>query len=133
MAIKESDNQSETDFIPSKEQVKMLEAFIKSPINYTIARICKNADVSRTTFWRWRQSPEFNKWFNKEIERIMIGSLTEVWRGVFRRAKGNFQDAKLFMQRFDEDFTEKKELSHLLKELPDIHFVPSKEKDDKGS
>jgi len=110
--LKKSENketQNLTEFKPTNRQVKFLEAYLLSETGY-ITEISKKCGVSRTTIYEWRRDPAFVKWFNGIVDAAMKGRLPDIWMAVARRAKKNHNDSKLYFERFDEDYSEKKKV-----------------------
>jgi len=106
---KKSKSNNNTVFAPTKNQVDYLEAFMTScDGNKTV--MAKKAGVSRKTIYRWRKDPAFVEWFNGEVSKLMKADLPDVWLDVKRRAKRNYNDSKLFLERFDGDYAEKKKV-----------------------
>ncbi len=107
--MSEEDSKTSTEFAPTKLQIDFLEAYIASE-NTTITAISKEAGVDRTTVYGWRKKPGFVKWFNGMVAKAMEADLPDIWRDVKRRAKRNYNDSKLYLERFDRDYSEKKKI-----------------------
>jgi len=106
---KKKDKRKSTKFTPSPAQIRYLKAYLSEKrVNKTKA--AKAAGVDRTTVYLWRGKPEFVAWFNSEVKADMHASLSDVWKNVFRRSEINSNDSKLFLERFDEDYAEKKKV-----------------------
>jgi len=103
------DSKASTEFAPTKQQIDFLEAYISSE-ETTITAISKEAGVDRTTVYGWRKKPEFVAWFNSMVAKAMEADLPDIWRDVKRRAKRNHNDSKLYLERFDKDYSEKKKI-----------------------
>ena len=106
---KKNKSNNNTVFAPTKPQVNYLEAFMTSAKGNK-TEMAKEAGVSRKTIYRWRKDPAFVAWFNGEVSKLMKADLPDVWLDVKRRAKRNYNDSKLFLERFDEDYAEKKKV-----------------------
>lgn len=122
---KKKKQQESTAFAPTKMQLDYLEAFIISESNKK-TEIAKLAGVDRTTIYKWRKDPGFVKWFNGEVSKLMKASLPDIYKEIQRRAKRNHNDSKLFLERFDEDYSEKRKLD--VEENVNINFVPADDK-----
>jgi predicted DNA-binding protein YlxM (UPF0122 family) len=105
----ETTEQKSTKFIPSKKQINFLKVYISSE-KTTMKDIATEAGVSRTLIYDWRQKPGFVDWFNSEVEKAMHADLPDIWQEVKRRAKRNHNDSKLYLERFDKDYSEKKKI-----------------------
>jgi len=99
----------QTEFTPNKNQINFLETYISSE-KTTFKDIAEESGVNRQTVYQWRKNPAFVKWFNKEIAKAMEADLPDIWRDVKRRAKRNHNDSKLYLERFDRDYFEKKKI-----------------------
>jgi len=99
-----------TEFAPNKNQVNFLETYISSE-KTTLKDISEESGVKRQTVYGWRKNPDFVKWFNSEIVKAMEADLPDIWRDVKRRAKRNHNDSKLYLERFDKDYSEKKNIN----------------------
>lgn len=119
------DSQKLTEFQPSKLQMKFLEAWLLSETGH-ITEISKACGVSRTTIYKWRKDPDFVKWFNGLVAIGMKGRLPDIWAAIARRAKRNSNDSKLYLDRFDEDYSEKKKVD--VEENVTLNFIPADDK-----
>lgn len=100
--------QDGTDFIPSKQQLDFLEAFVLCGHRATIAAICRESGVPRRTYYNWTKNREFVKWFVAETRNTVEGTkLPYVWQSLFLQCvNGHTQACRLFMKQFDELFVE---------------------------
>lgn len=114
-----------TEFAPSKLQIKFLEAYISSEES-NLTAISKEAGVDRTTVYNWRKNPTYVDWFNKQVAFAMKADLPDIYKAVKRRAKRNYNDSKLYLERFDKDYSEKKKLD--VEENVNINFIPADDK-----
>lgn len=99
-------------FEPTEKMFAYLEAYLTTPFGTAKETVCKKANVSRHQEWEWRKNPEYNEWFNGEVAKYMNSKLSEVWRTVLSETTISFPDRKLFLQRFDKDFSEKQTIEH---------------------
>jgi hypothetical protein len=95
-----------TDFMPNKNQLKFLEAYISSEEG-TIKAIAKEAGIEKSIIYNWRKNPAFVDWFNGEVAKAMKADLPDIYRAIKRRAKRTYPDSKLYLERFDKDYFEK--------------------------
>ena len=100
----------DNEFIPSLMQIKYLEAFILTEDNINVSKLTKQIGIDRTTVWKWEQDDDYNKWFSEQTVKAFIRSLPKVHKGIETRAMKKYLDAKLYLQRFDEDFREKQDI-----------------------
>lgn len=100
------------EFQPTTKQLFYLQAFTTCPLGSTKKEIIKTAGICVKTEWEWQQNPEYCLWFQGKIEEYMKASLPEIYRSIKRMAKNKTEASKLFLQRFDKKFTEKKEIQH---------------------
>ena len=98
-----------TKFTPSPAQIRYLKAYL-SEKRVNKSKAAKEAGVDRSTVYQWRGKPEFVEWFNNEVKADMYASLSDVWKNVLRRSDINSNDSKLFLERFDKDYSEKKKI-----------------------
>jgi len=99
-----------TEFTPSKNQINFLETYISSE-ETTFKGIAEESGVKRQAVYDWRKNPDFITWFNHEVAKAMEADLPDIWRDVKRRAKRNYNDSKLYLERFDKDYSEKKNIN----------------------
>lgn len=120
--------QESTIFRPSKLQLDYLKAYIEAPVTYTRSQICQSADVSRTVVWKWEQIPEYVDWFHGQIEKVMDKLLVNVYSKLYYRALKSFPDCRLFLQRFDKDYSEKQAIEHsgLVETIATVKLKPLK-------
>lgn len=105
-----SKNNNISDFKPSDNQLRYLKAFITAKDNPTKEKLCKELDLNPSTVWNWEQDDNYNKWYHTQVVRAMFRSLPRVYKGMEDRAFRKYLDAKLYLQRFDEDFREKQDI-----------------------
>ena len=107
--MSEEGSKSLTEFAPNKNQINFLETYIASE-NTTFKAIAEESGVKKQTVYLWRKNPGFVKWFNGMVAKAMEADLPDIWRDVKRRAKRNYNDSKLYLERFDRDYSEKKKI-----------------------
>lgn len=97
------------EFAPTKLQIKFLEAYISSEEG-NITAISKEAGVDRSMVYRWRKNPAYIDWFNEQVAIAMRADLPDIYKAIKRRAKRSHPDSKLYLERFDKDYSEKKKV-----------------------
>ena len=50
---------AESNWEPSPRQVDVLNAALNSGLNRTVSAVCRDADVSRVSFYNWMKQPGF--------------------------------------------------------------------------
>lgn len=107
--MSKKDKRKNTDkFEPSPKQLAYLKAFINAGVNDTQEAIYKKAGVAHSTVWQWKQKPEFVEWFLGEVDKIFTSELPDVYKNIKRMTRNKTDACKLFMQRFDREFSERK-------------------------
>ena len=53
-------------FVPTKEMKAFIISMLDPDVEPTITAICKNAGISRTTYYNWFENEDFVNWFDKE-------------------------------------------------------------------
>lgn len=54
------------EFIPSKQQIELLNAMLDIDVPSTVTAICEHVGISRTTYYEWFKNDDFVEWFNRE-------------------------------------------------------------------
>ena len=108
--LKNKKAQKNTKFIPSEDQLSFLRVFISSNKRF-ITELAKEAGVPRRTIYNWRENPAYVEWFNQEITKAMKAELPDVYRTLKVRTAKSDTATKLFLERFDEDYSEKKKVN----------------------
>lgn len=97
------------EFTPNLNQINFLEAYISSKEG-TLKAIAEEAGITPKTIYQWRKNSDFVEWFNRQVAKAMEADLPDIWKDVKRRAKRNYNDSKLYLERFDRDYSEKKKI-----------------------
>ena len=101
----------EDKFRPTQKQLNFVHVYTATDLK-TITDICKVAGIVRQTYYDWRKSPDFCEWFSNQIAIGMKGQLPGVWRSIKSMSERKTDAARLFLQRFDDDYSEKSEVKH---------------------
>ena len=119
---------SDKKFKPTREQIKLVYAWIELPpfrslgsaviktkvTNETLGRAC---GVTEKSIRNWFRKVPFCDWFYGELDKYVRSDLSRVWKSVFLGAtSGDIGAAKLYIERFDRDYkpTTKQEIAHSL-------------------
>lgn len=63
----------------------------------TVTELCKQAGISRSTYYRWLENPCYTKYLNDVIEKYTDAELAAVWKALLSQAKGgNVTAIKLY-------------------------------------
>ena len=105
-----SDGLALTSWHPSNAQRHVLSVFHAHGYDLTISDACKEAGISRVTYYEWHRHPEFSQWWEDEANRFFRLQLASVHVATLRCATGkatvpvNPTACKLFYERFDKDY-----------------------------
>lgn len=109
----------------------VLESLLKGA---SILKACSDAGTTTMTFWRWRQKYDV---LDKTVGRIYESRIMIVEDALFKSAVNGKVLAQIFFlcNRAGDRWknVNKVDMDLLVKKLPDITFVPSKDRDAKGS
>jgi len=107
-----SDGSALTSWQPSDLQQHVLSVFHAHGYDLTISDACKEAGISRVTYYEWHRHPEFSQWWEDEANRFFRLQLASVHVSTLRAATGRSEGSvvsgcKLFYERFDKDYCPK--------------------------
>ncbi len=107
-----SDASALTSWQPSDLQQHVLSVFHAHGYDLTISDACKEAGISRVTYYEWHRHPEFSQWWEDEANRFFRLQLASVHVSTLRAATGRSEGSvvsgcKLFYERFDKDYCPK--------------------------
>ena len=107
-----SDGSALTSWQPSDLQQHVLSVFHAHGYDLTISAACKEAGISRVTYYEWHRHPEFSQWWEDEANRFFRLQLASVHVSTLRAATGRSEGSvvsgcKLFYERFDKDYCPK--------------------------
>lgn len=93
------DAKSRKDFIPSAEQLAIVELLINPEDLRSNAKKCAQVGIAESTLWRWRQDPEFNKYLVDRVHKYTDSAVADGYMAVIRKMKmGDVAAAKLFFE-----------------------------------
>lgn len=104
---------------PTADMRNFLRAW-KENLTFTVAEVLESCGLSLSWYYdKFQNDPLAQKWFRAERESMFAGeAVAEVHKAVYARAMSpdNYQHhhAKLFLQRFDPEFRERKEVHKTL-------------------
>ena len=92
--VTEERNLPVTDWAPSLKQQKFLEVASQSGLTRNISKLCREAGVTRISFYRWyEEQPGFRQALN-ELPRLMLAKhLPGVYAALLRRAESGDLEA----------------------------------------
>jgi hypothetical protein len=89
------------EFQPTLKMRLLAESYCAPGVKPDDESRAATAGVKPHTLQSWRRLPGFEDWLRDEVERELSASALNVWVAVRRVAlEGNFQAAKLFLERF---------------------------------
>ena len=96
-------------FKPTVFQAQAVYLFLSQTDNQPIHRIVGEITYDASLWYKWKKRAGFMEWFDKVCHSTFSSDkLLDVHAAVYRRAMGNSPaDAKLFLQRFDKNYTER--------------------------
>ena len=93
----------------NSKQRKLAEMLANPAFAGTITELCNKCDVTRATFYRWMDKPEFKEYLDSLISRFADSELSTVWKALVRRcAIGDVQAMKLYFE-LRKDLSNKEE------------------------
>jgi len=98
---KKNDAQNLTKYEPTPKQLKLLEAYLNPDIAASVTAVCKDADVSRTTYYEWMKDEAFCEWFWDEFNRHKTHIRAQLVKIGVRRAKEDHRYWADMMRRMD--------------------------------
>ena len=114
-----SDGKALTTWQPSELQRHVLSVFQDHGYKCTVGAACKDAGISRQSYYDWHDKPEFSAWWEAQVNRFFRLELHRVYRAAFAAADpdgltcdengnqpflGLTSDRKLLLERFDRDY-----------------------------
>ncbi|MBM4400403.1 MAG: hypothetical protein FJ045_00455 [Crenarchaeota archaeon] len=82
-------------YIPSKQQLAFLEAYLSQEVDSTIESICQASGVPRRTYYNWRENSHFNDWFLYELRDATDRFTPAVIINLFKKASSSDATAAL--------------------------------------
>lgn len=78
---------------------KMAELLVNPDVNMTVKSMCDQIGVSRNTFYRWQNEPDFRGYVNYLLENYSDSELANVWKALTNKAKkGSTEAIKLYFE-----------------------------------
>jgi len=112
--------QAGTKWMPSADQIKIVELLINPDDRRAKVDKLKEANVPKSTFYRWMQEKEFINYIREQLDTITDSELPEVWKALILKCKrGDIQAIKLYFE-MKNMYVERKEIGVTLKKLEDF-------------
>ncbi len=83
-----------------KKRRKMAELLVNPDVDLSVKEMCELIGVSRTTFYRWQNEPDFRGYVNYLLESYTDSELANVWKALIKKATVNrdVQAQKLYFE-----------------------------------
>ena len=96
----------------SKQAVKEKAAeMVANPEITTNKEIRQSLDISKSTFYRWKDEQEFIDMVNEKVDKYTDQALPDVWESLIEQAtSGSVQAQKLYFEMKDK-YSDRKEIS----------------------
>ena len=96
----------------SKQAVKEKAAeMVANPEITTNKEIWQSLDISKSTFYRWKDEQEFIDMVNEKVDKYTDQALPDVWESLIEQAtNGSVQAQKLYFEMKDK-YRDRKEIS----------------------
>ena len=94
---------------PNSNQLTALRHAQERNFIFSIPELANLLDISRQAIHGWNDCPGYLKWWSQEREKFFKARLDKVYGASYERSvgdsdKGDTKDAKLLMERFDQDY-----------------------------
>lgn len=107
--------QTETNWMPSAEQIKIVELLINPEDRRPKVEKLNEANVPKSTFYRWMQDKRFIRYIQEQLDAVTDSELPEVWRALIQKCKrGDTSAIKLYFEMKDM-YVDRKEVKVLTK------------------
>lgn len=94
---------SEQTYRPPSWGWRIVRAHLDVTVKPTITDRCKDADISRSTFYSELEKPEFVRWFNRMLMEAVISDSSDVRQSHLRLClNGNLEAIKLWYERYGD-------------------------------
>ena len=90
-----------TEYKPTPKQLKLLEAYLNPDVAASVTAACKDADVSRQTYYEWMKDEAFCKWFWDEFNKHKTHIKAQLVKIGVRRAKDDHRYWADMMRKMD--------------------------------
>ncbi|MFH1726870.1 MAG: hypothetical protein ABIA04_00440 [Pseudomonadota bacterium] len=95
--------QKDTQFKPTPNMLKLLEAAINPDVAPNFSAWCKESNVARSQWYRWQKQTGFLEWFNNEYSRSLEGARAALVKvGLQKALSGDFQFWKVMVEKLNE-------------------------------
>ena len=88
---------------------KMAELLVNPDCDLTVTEMCKQLNVSRSSFYIWQQEADFKRYLEFLIENYTDSELANAWKALVKKANsGNVEALKLFFElkgKYKQEFT----------------------------
>ncbi len=98
-----------SDYTPTMLQARILWLVMNCEVGKSVTQIMIDNGHNPDLWFKWKiRYPGFEKWFNDSTTAVFKDKVPILWNALYRRAVlHDTQAAKLCIQRFDPDFTER--------------------------
>ncbi|MDT8902196.1 phBC6A51 family helix-turn-helix protein [Anaeroselena agilis] len=87
------------DFVPTAEQIAIIELLINPDDMRPAKAKCAQVGIAESTLWRWRQDPAFNKYLQDRVHKYTDSAVADGYMAIIRKMKmGDIPAAKLFFE-----------------------------------
>lgn len=94
----------------SEAQRRLAEVLANPDIQGSIAEQCRQAGVSRRSYYRWIEIPEFTEYVHYLVQRYTDNRLSQVWKALCNKAEGgDVMAIKLYFE-LKNQYTEKRQI-----------------------
>ncbi len=98
-----------SDYMPTMLQSRILWLVMNCEVGKSVTQIMIDNGHNPDLWFKWKiRYPGFEKWFKDSVHVVFKDQIPILWNALFRRAKTHDTGAaKLCVQRFDPEFTER--------------------------
>ena len=98
-----------TNWRPNDNQKAALEYAREVQYQTRVTKLAEQLGITKQAIYGWNDCKEFVEWWAKHRQKFFETRLDHIHAAIYARAtglsaKGSTQDAKLFLERFDEDY-----------------------------
>ena len=101
MDKEEKDKQNLTEYKPTPKQLKLLESYLNPDIAASVTAVCKDAGVSRVTYYEWMKDEAFCRWFWEEFNKHKTHIRAQLVKIGVRKAKDDHRYWADMMRKLD--------------------------------
>ena len=78
---------------------RLAEAIVDPDNDKNITELCKDAKISRTTFYNWQRDAEFMGYIEWLVESYTTSAIPEAWKQIIKKVEqGNMEAIKLLLE-----------------------------------